>query len=80
MKKNGYSLSSAPRNTKLVLVSVSAGKSINSRLADMGLIPGVILKLIQSHGKGPCVVAVGNTKMMLGKGMSDKIIVREIDE
>jgi len=56
------------------LVKVTAGRQLARRLAEMGLTPGVQLKVVQDQG-GPMLLAVRNSRLALGRGMAHKIIV-----
>ena len=68
-------LSRQPAGHPLRLVSVEAGRAIAARLAAMGLLPGARLDLVRRSGRGPVVVAVKGTRIALGRGMADKVIV-----
>jgi len=57
------------------LLVVKAGWGIRARLAAMGLIPGVELEVICSSGRGAFIVAVKGGRLMLGRGMAQKIVV-----
>jgi Fe2+ transport system protein FeoA len=57
------------------LVAVQAGRGLNSRLAAMGLIANAEIKVISSNHPGPFVISVKDSKMMLGRGMAQKIMV-----
>jgi ferrous iron transport protein A len=61
------------------LVSVEAGRGLNSRLAAMGLLPNVEITVVNNGHPGPFVIGVRGSKMMLGRGMADKIMVRSCD-
>lgn len=61
------------------LVSVEAGRGLNSRLAAMGLLPNVEITVVNNGHPGPFVISVRGSKMMLGRGMADKIMVRSCD-
>ncbi len=58
------------------VASIDAGKNMNGRLAAMGLLPNTALKVVSNGHPGPFVIIVRNTRMMLGKGMAQKIMVR----
>jgi len=60
---------------RAVLVSVNAGFGLQSRLTAMGLVPGKEIEVVANPGCGPFVVAVEDTRIMLGRGMAHKIIV-----
>lgn len=61
------------------LTSVQAGRGLNSRLAAMGLLPNVDVTVINNGHPGPFVVSVKGSRMMLGRGMADKIMVSSCD-
>jgi ferrous iron transport protein A len=61
------------------LVCVEAGRGLNSRLAAMGLLPNVEITIINSGHPGPFVISVKGSRMMLGRGMADKIMVSSCD-
>lgn len=60
---------------KVKLVSVNAGHGLKSRLTAMGLVPDVEITVASSGYRGPCVIDVMGSKMVLGRGMAHKIIV-----
>jgi ferrous iron transport protein A len=60
---------------QVILVTVNAGRGLTRRLADMGLYPGVSLRVIQSH-PGPFLLQLGASKLALGHGIAHKILVR----
>jgi len=68
-------LSMAAPGQEVELVAVHGGRGIRRRLADMGLNPGVRLKVIHSGG-GPIIVAV---REALGRGMAHKIMVKLLE-
>ncbi len=59
---------------------IEAGRSLNQRLAEMGLVSGVIIKVLDGRAFGPLVVRVGESRLVLGQGMSMKIKVIPVDE
>jgi len=61
------------------LVCIEAGRGLNSRLAAMGLLPNVEITVINNGHPGPFVVSVKGSRMMLGRGMADKIMVSSCD-
>jgi len=68
-------LSAAGCGKRLRLLNVNAGQAIQSRLAAMGLVPGVELEVITNHSRGPLVLAVDDSQIMLGRGMAEKVVV-----
>jgi len=55
---------------------VNAGCGLRSRLTAMGLVPGAELQVVRNGGRGPFIVAVKGTRLMLGRGMAEHIVVR----
>ena len=58
------------------LVEIRGGSGLGRRLADMGLVPGVQVRLVAAGPRGPLVIAAGDTRLALGRGMAQKIMVR----
>ena len=57
------------------LVAVAAGRGLQSRLAAMGLVPGVEIEVLRNSQHGPFLIAVKGSRIMLGRGMAQKIVV-----
>jgi len=80
MKHNNViPLSTVKSGRKVKLVGVEAGRGLNSRLTAMGLLPNVEITVINNSHPGPFVIDVKGTRMMLGRGMADKIMVNSCD-
>ena len=62
---------------EVTLVAIHGGRGLRARLTDMGLNEGMRLKVIHSHRPGPCIILIGNTRLILGHGMASKILVKE---
>jgi ferrous iron transport protein A len=59
------------------LVRIDAGRGLNSRLAAMGFVPSAGITVVSNGHPGPFVVIVKDVKMMLGRGVAHKILVKE---
>jgi len=57
------------------LASIRAGRGLSSRLASMGLVPNVEIMVVNDSRRGPFVISVKDSKMMLGREMAHKIMV-----
>ncbi len=68
-------LSMVAAGKKVKLLTVNAGRGLKARLANMGLVPGVELEVISNSRRGPFIVAVKETRFLLGRGMANKIEV-----
>jgi len=60
---------------RVKLVAVQAGNRLQARLAALGLLPGSVVEMVRNGGHGPCIVAVGNSRVVLGRGMASQIKV-----
>lgn len=61
------------------LVSMEGGRGLQRRLAELGLTPGVNLRVLQDCG-GPLLIAIRNSRIALGRGMAKKITVSPIKD
>jgi len=57
-------------------VRVDAGRGLNSRLAAMGFVPNTAITVVSNNHPGPFVIIVKDAKMMLGRGVAHKIMVK----
>ena len=55
------------------VAAIRAGRGLCNRLASMGLIPGVEVEVVSNTYRGPVVVAVRDTRLVLGRGMAQAI-------
>ncbi|MBL7140980.1 MAG: ferrous iron transport protein A [Planctomycetes bacterium] len=68
-------LDTLPDGAHARLVTVSGGPGLRSRLAAMGLRTGVAIRVVHNGGRGPFVVAAGEARIVLGRGMARKVLV-----
>lgn len=59
------------------LVKILAGRDLVHRLAELGLTPGVELRVLRDAG-GPLLLAVRDARLALGRGMAAKVIVKPV--
>ncbi len=60
---------------EVTLIDILGGRGIRSKLYSMGLVPGVNLKILSRSGSGPVMIAVKDSRLAIGRGMAEKIIV-----
>jgi len=75
MVKQSRPLSMVKPGEKVTLARIEAGRGLVGRLTAMGLIPGVEVSVVNHSGRGPFIIAVKDTKIMLGRGMAHQIQV-----
>jgi len=68
-------LSECRAGSVIRLKAMSGGLKIRMRLASMGLMPGTRLTVLQSTGQGSCILAVGGTRVAIGRGMARRLEV-----
>ena len=54
------------------------GRERMQRLADMGLLPGEPIKVLQNQGHGPVTIYIKGSRVALGHGMSEFIEVEAL--
>ena len=69
-------LSTINEGRTVTLAQINAGRGLKSRLASMGLMSNTQITIINNKQPGPFVIRIKNTKMMLGRGMADKMMVK----
>ena len=57
------------------LLAVRAGRGLQARLAAMGLVPGVEIEVVRNSMHGPFIIAVRGSRMMLGRGVAQRVLV-----
>jgi ferrous iron transport protein A len=60
------------------IVSVAAGQRAARRLAEMGLIPGSEIEIMQNQGCGPLLLAIRDTRLAIERGIAHKLLVQQV--
>ena len=60
------------------LVRVRGGLGLQRRLAEMGLTPGSDFRIERVGRPGPCVVFVKGSRLILGHGVVQRVLVRHL--
>jgi ferrous iron transport protein A len=58
------------------VTGVDAGRKARCRLASLGLIPGSRLRVVANARFGPMLLSLGETRLMLERGVAAKVLVR----
>ena len=78
--QNGPSLSSVRSGESVRIRRMAGGHQFLSRLASLGFTPGAHLEVVQNYGHGPIIVRLRDTRVALGRGEAQKILVeREVE-
>ena len=77
LKKSNISLIELEDGQSGTIVSLNGGRNLTKRLADLGISPGTnITVLRRSLFSGPVQVEVAGSKLVLGRGLASKILVK----
>jgi Fe2+ transport system protein FeoA len=68
-------LGKAPSGTPLRVAGMDGGQAFRMRLAAMGIRIGTELQVVQRQASGPLIVALRGTRIAIGRGMLDRILV-----
>ncbi|AIF69613.1 FeoA family protein [Palaeococcus pacificus DY20341] len=61
---------------KGVVVDIQGGIGVRQKLIGMGITPGARIVVIKSGKPGPFIIAIGNMRLALGRGVADRILLR----
>ena len=75
---NGTSLSTVRSGESVQIEKMEGGHHFLSRLASLGFTPGARLRVLQNYGHGPIIVSLRDTRIALGRGEAEKILIRPL--
>ena len=78
MTNQGMSLAMASPGDLVTVTGIRAGRGLQRRLTDMGLTPGVQIRVINSGASGPVLIDLRETRLALSHGIAQKIVVNKI--
>jgi ferrous iron transport protein A len=61
------------------VVTIEGGKGSRQKLFDLGIVPGKEIEVVQGAKRHPYIIRVGETRIMLGWGMVERIHVSDLD-
>ena len=73
---NGGNLGGVQSGQLVQISSLKGGRQFLSRLASLGFTPGAKLQVIQNYGHGPIIVRLRDTRVALGRGEAERILVQ----
>jgi Fe2+ transport system protein FeoA len=71
-------LNMASPNQDVRIVSIRGGFKMKQRLADLGLNQGETIRILQDNGNGALILAVKESRLAIGRGMAQKILVEPV--
>ncbi len=73
-------LAMSKEGERVVIREIAGGRRKQARLADMGLRPGDLIEIINNAGRGRIILAHGPTRLAIGRGIAEKIMVSISDQ
>jgi ferrous iron transport protein A len=71
-------LTSAPLGQLLRVVSARGGWGIHRKLAEMGLTPGVQIRVVSGQHCGPVLIDLRGSRVGMGRGVAQRVLVEEV--
>ncbi|MEA2066510.1 MAG: FeoA family protein [Thermotogota bacterium] len=75
MNEHTMPLAMARPGETLKVVGLRGGWGIHKRLTDMGLTSGVHIRVINSQMPGPVVIELRGSRVALGRGIAQRVMV-----
>lgn len=70
-------MSFAPIGSTVEIVNILMGQTLNKKLMEMGLSTGSQIQIVKNDG-GQLILGLAGSKLALGQGMGQKIMVKAI--
>jgi ferrous iron transport protein A len=67
-----------PPGREVVVRGLAGGRGMRRRLTDMGIAPGAKVRVVRNDGHGPLLMALGEARLAVGRGVALKIMVEEV--
>ena len=77
METNIMPLPMTSPGKRVKIFSLAGGRGMQERLISMGLGPGSEIEVIRKGAPGPFIIAVKETRLAIGAGMAQRIMVSE---
>ena len=68
-------LSMVDQGKEVTLARINGGRGMRSKLYSMGLASGAAFTVLSRNGAGPVMLRVKGSRLAIGRGMAQKIIV-----
>lgn len=74
-EEGSFSLRELPAGCGGRVAALAGGHGLVARLAALGLIPGAEVVVAQNPGRGPVIVLVRDTRLVLGRGEAAHVLL-----
>jgi len=73
-----FPLTRVTAGEKARVVEILGGQAMYHRLLGMGLRVGTVVRRQNTDASGPVILSIGSTRLALGHGMAEKVIVEQV--
>lgn len=73
-------LSDLSPQEKGVVRSLEGGRGFVGRMVALGFTPGAAVTMVQNFGRGPMIVLVRGSRVALGRGEGQKVLVQREED
>ncbi len=73
-------LSTLSPQEKGVVRALQGGRGFVGRMVALGFTPGATVTMVQNFGRGPMIVLVRGTRVALGRGEGQKVLVQRAED
>jgi len=77
MRTSIMPLAMVSAGNKVRIVSIVGGRGVREHLLDVGLDVGMEVEVLRQGAPGPFLIAIKETRLAIGQGISQKIMVSE---
>ncbi len=70
-------LAAADRDSRVRVLQISGRPRFIQRLAALGVVPGVLLKVVKPHG--PAIVSLGGARIVIGLNAAKSVEIEVVD-
>ncbi|KGM38602.1 hypothetical protein S1OALGB6SA_1117 [Olavius algarvensis spirochete endosymbiont] len=71
-------LTAIDKGKKAVVLRIEGGKKYREKLMNLGIIPGVPVRVIRRASRNPMLLTVMDRQVILGHDIAEKIIVNQL--
>ena len=68
-------LTESEPGSHVIIDKISGGENLRDKLFSMGLLPGKDIEILSLRKKGPVIVKVNDTRLVIGHGMASRILI-----
>lgn len=76
----GSALNTARSGHEVIIRRIHSGRDMRARLAALGLMAGVRVRVVRAGRRNPTVIALQGARIVLGRGMAERIEVTPAPE